>query len=322
MSDLLKQLKTMSTISGDFIDFDSIKKFSPTDVNINSAHILASIQQPQSEKLIKAAVELARDERWGSDYKKAIINKLTINIATEILKHIPGRIAIDIAASLSFDSDGTMRKARELVDTFRQLRIDQSRLLIKIPATWEGIQAAQQLERERINCNLVFVYSFIQAQACADANVFQISVPVGPTSAWYKTNEPEMDYSGVNDPGVATLNSIYQNFKYFGYSTRISGTAFNNTDQIRALAGCDQMAITPALLDQLGKQTGQLERQLSASIPTPEDDRPRNTPEKEFRWSFNCSVMAHAKLAEDIRSLDDTQRQIEDFIGQYLENHP
>ncbi len=322
MSDLLKQLKTMSTITGDCIDIDSIKKFSPTDVNINSAHILASIQQTQSEKLIKAAVELARDERWGSDYKKAIINKLTINIATEILKHIPGRIAIDIDASLSFDSDGTMRKARELADTFRQLRIDQSRLLIKIPATWEGIQAAQNLERERINCSLVFVYSFIQAQACADANVFQISTPVGPTCEWYKTNEPGMDYSGANDPGVATLNSIYQNFKYFGYPTRIMGTGFNSMLQIQALAGCDQLGITPALLDELSKQTGPLERQLVAPIPAPEDYRPSAMPEKEFRWSFNYSVMAHAKLAEDIRLLDDTQRQIEAIINQHLENNP
>jgi len=322
MSDLLKQLKTMSLITGDCIDIESIKKFSPTDVNIDSAKILAAIQQPGNEHLIKKAVEAARDERWGSDYKKAIVNKLILSSAIEILKHIPGRIAIEIEASLSFDTDGIINKAHELLGAYRNLRIDQSRLLIKIPATWEGIRAAQQLERERINCNLVFVYSFIQAQICADANVFQISVPVGPTSAWYKTNEPEMDYAGVNDPGVATLNSIYQNYKYFGYSTRVSGTAFNNTDQIRALAGCDQLAITPALLDQLGKQTGQLERQLSAPTPAPEDYRPSNTPEKEFRWSLNCSVMAHAKLAEDIRSLEDTQRQIDDFIGQYLENHP
>lgn len=320
MSDLLKQLKTMTTITGDCIDIESIKKFSPTDVNINSVHILASIQQPQNEKLIKAAVELARDERWGSDYKKAIINKLTVNSAIEILKHIPGRTAIEIDASLSFDIDGIMRKARELVDTFRNLRIDQSRLLIKIPATWEGIQAAQKLERERINCSLVFVYSFIQAQACADANVFQISTPVGPTCEWYKTYEPGVDYSGANDPGVATLNSIYQNYKYFGYPTRIMGTGFNSVRQIQALAGCDQLAITPALLDELSKQTGPLERQLIA--PTPEDYRPPAMPEKEFRWSFNYSVMAHAKLADDIRSLDGIQRQIEEVISQYLENNP
>lgn len=322
MSDLLKQLKSMNPITGDCSDIESIKKFSPTDANIDSTHVLASIQQPQNEKLIKAAVELARDERWGSDYKKAIINKLTVSIAIEILKHIPGRIAIEIDASLSFDTDGIMSKAHELVDTYRNLRIEQSRLLIKIPATWEGIQAAQKLEREQINCSLIFVYSFIQAQACADSNVFQISTPVEPICAWYKTNEPDMDYSGANDPGVATLISIYQNYKYFGYPTRIMGTGFNSMLQIQALAGCDQLAITPALLDALSKQTGPLERQLIAPIPAPEDYRPLAMPEKEFRWSFNYSVMAHAKLAEDIRLLDDTQRQIEAIISQYLENNP
>lgn len=322
MPDLLKQLKSMNPITGDCIDIDSIKKFSPTDVNIDSAQILASIQQSQSEKLIKAAVELARDERWGSNYKKAIINKLTLSIAIEILKHIPGRVAIEIDASLSFDIDGIVGKAHELVANYRNLRIDQSRLLVKIPATWEGIQAAHKLERERINCSLVFVYSFIQAQACADANVFQISTPVEPICAWYKTNEPGMDYSGVNDPGVATLNSIYQNYKYFGYPTHIMGTGFNNVLQIQALAGCDQLAITPALLNELSKHTGPLERQLIAPTPAPEDYRPPNMPEKEFRWSFNYSVMAHAKLAEDIRSLDNTQREIEEVISRYLENNP
>lgn len=322
MPNQLEQLKSMTPITGDCIDIDSIKKFSPTDVNIDSAKILASIQQPQNEQHIKAAIELARNERWSHDYKKAIINKLTASIGIEILKNIPGRIAIDIDASLSFDTDGIMSKARELADTYRNFRIDESRLLIKIPATWEGIQAAQKLERERINCSLVFVYSFVQAQACADASVFQVSIPVGPTCEWYKTNEPGIDYSGTNDPGVATLNSIYQNYKYFGYSTRILGAGFNNTLQIQALAGCDQLAIAPVLLDELSKKSGQMERQLIAPIPAPEDYRPRNTPEKEFRWDFNVSVMAHAKLADDIRSLDDTQRQIEEIISQYLENNP
>ncbi len=322
MPDLLKQLKSMNPITGDCIDIDSIKKFSPTDVNIDSAQILAAIQQPFNQHLIQKAIELARDERWGYNYKKAIITKLTTSIGIEILKHIPGRIVIDIDASLSFDTDGIINKAREWEDTYRNFRIERSRFLIKIPATWEGIQAAHKLERGGINCSLIFVYSFIQAQACADAGVFQISIPVGPTCEWYKTNEPGMDYSGANDPGVATLNSIYQNYKYFGYPTRIMGTGFSSMAQIQALAGCDQLAITPALLDELSKKTGSLERQLIASIPAPVEDRPRNTPEKEFRWSFNYSIMAHTKLAEDIRSLDGIERQIEDIISQYLENNP
>jgi transaldolase len=322
MPDLLKQLKAMTPITGDCIDIDSIKKFSPTDVNIDSAKILAAIQQHSNEHLIKKAIELARDERWGHDYKKAIVNKLTASIGIEILNHIPGRIAIEIGASLSFDIDGIINKARELADIYRNLRIAESHLLIKIPATWEGIQAAQALERERINCSLSFVYSFIQAQACAETGVFQISIPVGSTCDWYKTNEPGVDCSGANDPGVATFNSIYQNYKYFGYSTRILGAGFNSRGQIQALAGCDQLAITPVLLDELSNQTGHLERQLIAPTPAPEDYRPRNTPESEFRWYLNTSVMAHAKLAEDIRSLDGTQRQIEETISQYLENNP
>lgn len=319
MPDLLKQLKSMNSITGDCIDIDSIKKFSPTDVNIDSAQILAALQQPHSEHLIQKAIELARDERWGYDYKKAIINKLTASIGVEILKYIPGRIAIDIDASLSFDAEGIINRVRELEGIYRNLRIDQSRLLIKIPATWEGIQAARQLERGGINCSLVFIYGFIQAQACADAGIFEISIPVGSTSEWYKTHEPDVDYAGINDPGVATLYSIYQHYKYFGYPTRIMGTGFNSMMQIQALAGCDQLAITPVLLDELSAQTGPLERRLSPTIPAATDYRPTDTPEKEFRWSLNSSVLACTKLAEDLRSLDSTQRQIQDIISQHLE---
>jgi transaldolase len=320
MPDLLKQLKSMSLIAGDCIDIDSIKTFSPTDVNIGSAQILAAIQQPHNEHFIQKAVELARDERWGYNYKKTIINKLTSSIGMEILKHIPGRIAIDIDANLSFDTDGIINKAQELEDIFRNLRIERSRLLIKIPATWEGIQAAHQLERRGINFSLVFVYSFIQAQACADAGVFQISIPVGLICEWYKTNEPGMDYSGANDPGVATLRHIYENIKYLSYPTRIMGSDFNSITQVELSAGCDCLSISPGLMSELAKHSVPLERKLIA--PTETYERPGSMTEKEFRWNFNSSVMAHAKLAEDIRSLDDTQRQIEEIISQYLENNP
>lgn len=318
MMDLLTQLKSMSLIAVDGLDINSIRKFAPTDVNIDPANILAAIQQPQNEQLIKRAIELARDERWGFNYKQAITNKLTASIGVEVLHNIPGRIAIDNDVNLAFDTEGMIRKAHELLETYRHLHINPSRLLLKIPATWQGIQAARQLEREGIHCSLTCVYGYIQAQACADAGVFQISTPVGPTCDWYKTHEPNMDYSGINDPGVATLSAFYQNYKYFGYPTRILGTSFTNIAQIQSLAGCDQLAITPELLDELAKQTGSLEPQLTAPIPVADHDRPREMPEKEFLWHLNSSVMAHAKLAEDIRLLTDTQRQIEEIISQYL----
>ena len=319
MPNQLEQLRATSLIVTDSIDLDQIKKFSSTDVNIHSASVLAAILEPNNSHLLKRAIELAQNDRWGSNYKQSIITKLTASIGLDILKNISGRIAIDIDANLSFDCEGIIAKARELANLYSDLRVDQRRILIKIPATWEGIQAVQQLEREQINCSLTFVYSLIQAQACVDVGSFQISVPVGPACNWYKINEPELDHSDANDPGVATLSHIYQNYKYLGYPTRVTGTDFNNRVQTCALAGCDQLVITPLLLDELSKQTSLLERQLIAPTPAAPEYRPSNMTEKEFRWHFNSNAMAHAKLAEDIRSLADIQFQLEQTISQFLE---
>lgn len=317
MSNQLEQLKSMSLMVGDCIDISLIKRFLPSDVNISSAQILHAIQQPENEYLIKNAIESAQSERWGYNYKQTIIARLAIGIGAEILKNIPGRIAIDIDASLSFDTDGMVSKARELIDVFRSLRIDNSRILIKIPATWEGIMAARQLERERINCNLTMVYGFIQAQACAEAGVFLISVPVAPVSDWYKTNEPNTDSSYANGVGIENLNHIYQNYKYFGVRTQIMASHFYTVEQVQLLAGCDRLAIAPLLLDELTEQTLPLTRQLNK--PETTENASFTMTEKEFRWHLNSSVMANAKLAEDIRILAEHQRQIEDFINQYLQ---
>lgn len=319
MPNQLEQLRAMSPIVTDSIDIDAIKKLSSTDVNIDSAKVLAAIREPDNAHLIKKAIELAKDDRWGYNYKQAIANKLTTSIGSDILKNISGRIAIDIDANLSFDSDGIIGKARELAGLYRNLRIDPSRILINIPATWEGIQAARPLEREGIHCSLEFVYSPIQAQACTAAEVFQISVPVGATTNWYKINEPQMDSSGDNDPGVATLRSIYDYYKYFNYPIRITGTGFTNIAQIQALHGCDQLTIIPELMDELSKHTDSLERKLLNPVETGEKYRPQDISEKAFRWDLNSNVMAHAKLAEDIRSLADIQFQIEQIISQSLE---
>lgn len=319
MPNQLEQLRAISPILTDSIDIDAIKKFSSTDVNIDSAKVLAAIREPHNEHLIKRAIELAKDDRWGYNYKQVIANKLTTSIGLDILKNISGRIAIDINANLSFDSDGIIGKARELTNSYRNLRIDLSRILINIPATWEGIQAAHQLKREAIHCSLGSVYSAVQAQACVAAEVFQIAVPVGAATNWYKTNEPAIGFSDDNDPGVATLRGIYDYYKYFNYPIRITGTGFNNITQIQALHGCDQLTITPALMDELSKHTDSLERRLLKPAETGENYRPQDISEKAFRWDFNSSVMAHAKLAEDIRSLADIQFQIEQIISQSLE---
>lgn len=322
MPNQLEQIRALSPIVTDSIDIYTIKKFSSTDVNIDSAKVLTAIREPQNQHLIQNAIELARDERWGSNYKQAIVNKLFASIGVEILKNISGRIAVDIDANLSFDSDGIIGKARELADSYRKLRIDTSRILIKIPATWEGIQAVRQLQREHVNCSLESVYGYIQAQACTVVEAFQISIPVAAATNWHKTNEPELDSSGDNDPGVANLRSIYNYCKYFNYRTRVTGKGFNNITQIQALHGCDHLTITPTLMEELRKNTDALELKLLKSTESGEEYRPEDIPEKEFRWNFNASVMAHAKLAEDIRALADIQFQLEQTIGQFLEENP
>jgi len=245
-----------------------------------------------------------------------MITKLILGIGTDILKNIPGRIAIDIDAGLSFDIDGMLGEARGIMEVCSHLRIDSARILINIPATWEGMMAARQLERDRVKCNLIMVYSFIQAQVCAEIGASQISIPVAPISDWYKTKEPHIDNSGVNDVGVATLNHIYQNYKYFGCPTKIMGVYFNSIEQIQLLAGCDRLAISPLLLDELAKETLPLTRQLNEPLVT--ENIAFNMTEKEFRWHLNSSAMANEKLAEDIRNLAETQRQIEYLVAQYL----
>lgn len=322
MPNQLEQLRALSPIVTDSIDIDTIKKFSSTDVNIDSAKVLAAIREPQNQHLIQKAIELARDERWGSNYKQAIVNKLFASIGVEILKNISGHIAVDIDANLSFDSDGIIGKARELTDSYRKLRIDTSRILIKIPATWEGIQAIRPLEREGIHCSLESVYSYIQAQACTAAEAFQVSIPVEATTNWYKTSQPEIDSSGDNDPGVATVRSIYDYCKYFNYRTRVTAIGFSSITQIQALHGSDQLTITPALMDELSKQTNSLERKLNKPAESGESYRPQDIPEKQFRWDFNMSAVANEKLAEDIRSLSDIQFQLEQTISQFLEKNP
>lgn len=231
------------------------------------------------------------------------MDKLLVNFGVEILKIVPGRVSTEVDAHLSFDTKGTIQKALRLIDLYKQAGIDKERVLIKIASTWEGIRAANCLEKEHgIHCNLTLLFSFPQAVACAEANVTLVSPFVGRILDWYKKNQPGEDYSGTNDPGVKSVTKIYNYYKQHGYKTIVMGASFRTTDEIKNLAGCDFLTISPKLLAELVEDTSQIEPKLDASKAAKEEKVSYFEDEIAFRWALNQDAMATDKLAEGIRN--------------------
>jgi transaldolase len=298
---LLDSLKRYTTVVADTGDFESIAEYKPQDATTNPSLIYQAVQKPQYEHLVEDALQYAIEFPGDRAARtEAFMDQLLVNFGCEILKLIPGRVSTEVDASLSFDVGGTLAKARKLIGKYEKAGIGRERVLIKIASTWEGIHAAEQLEREGIHCNLTLLFSFAQAVACAEAGVTLISPFVGRIYDWYKKDRGG-DIPPDEDPGVASVTRIYHYFKKFGYKTQIMGASFRKVDQIVRLAGCDLLTISPDLLAQMEKAQGDVPRRLSVEAARASDATKMHLDEKAFRWMHNEDAMAVEKLSEGIR---------------------
>ena len=290
----LEQLKQFTTVVADTGDFQSIKAYAPQDATTNPSLILKAVQKPEYRPLLEKAIA----DNAGASTEE-VIDRLLIAFGVEILKYVPGRVSTEIDAALSFDTEATVAKGRELIALYEAAGIPRERVLIKIASTWEGIRAAEILEKDGIRCNLTLLFSLCQAIACAEANVQLISPFVGRIYDWYKKSTGT-EYTGSDDPGVQSVKRIYQYYRKFGYKTEVMGASFRNTSQILELAGCDLLTISPDLLQKLADADGPVERKLVADAAA--DIEKIAMDEKTFRFMLNEDAMATEKLAEGIRA--------------------
>jgi len=302
----LDQLKAFTTVVADTGDFVSIKQYAPQDATTNPSLILKAASMPDYAWLVDKAVADSRSGASGGANSSAAaltetIDRLLVLFGCEILKIVPGRVSTEVDARLSFDTAGTVAKARELIARYEQAGIARERILIKIASTWEGIKAAEQLEKEGIHCNLTLLFSFAQAVACAEARVQLISPFVGRILDWHKKASGR-DYVGAEDPGVRSVTEIYTYYKRHGYATEVMGASFRNTGEILELAGCDLLTIAPALLSELQGSTAPLVRKLDPAAAAKADIAKITFDEKGFRYALNEDAMATEKTAEGIRA--------------------
>lgn len=308
----LEQLKQHTTVVADTGDIASMRAFQPQDATTNPSLILKAVQMPEYRPLLAKAVA---DNRGKTPAQ--VIDALLILFGTEILKIVPGRVSTEVDARLSFDTTGTLAKAQELIALYQKAGVPRERVLIKIASTWEGIKAAEQLEKSGIHCNLTLLFSFAQAVACAEARVQLISPFVGRIYDWYKKSTGK-EYAGTDDPGVQSVNKIYNYYKKFGYKTEVMGASFRNTGQILALAGCDLLTISPNLLDELSKNTSPLVRALSPQSATTTSIEKISLDEKNYRWLHNADAMAVEKTAEGIRAFATDGDKLTTLVQQTL----
>jgi transaldolase len=309
----LEQLKSMTTVVVDTGDIDAIKKYTPTDATTNPSLILAAIQKPQYHHLAEEAVNYAKTKAKSSEEEKNLLmDKLFVNFGIEILKLIPGRVSTEVNAKLSFDVEGSVKKARELITLYEMAGIPRERILIKLASTWEGALAAAQLEKDNIHCNMTLLFSLPQAIACANVKATLISPFVGRILDWYKKNESVSGYAPEDDPGVKSVTEIYHYYKKFGVKTQVMGASFRNAGEILELAGCDLLTISPQFLGELSDMEGPMVRKLD-----PEKARQskieeiKNFDEKTYRWMLNNDPMATDKLAEGIRKFSEDADKLE-----------
>ena len=309
---LLEQLKKVTTVVADSGDVDSIKALQPVDATTNPSLILQAAKLPQYKHLINDAITKA-----GNDVD-AICDQLIVNFGCEILNVIPGRISSEVDARLSFDTQASIEKGRKLISLYEQAGIKKERVLIKLASTWQGIKAAEQLEKEGIQCNLTLLFSMAQAIACAQANVTLISPFVGRILDWYKAKENK-DYAPSDDPGVKSVTGIYQYYKKYDYKTVVMGASFRNIDEIIELAGCDLLTISPALLNELQSKEGELVTKLDAAT-IKSAPRSEITPltHEQFLWQHNEDAMACEKLGEGIRNFAKDQRTLATLVEDLL----
>ncbi|WFD35104.1 transaldolase [Malassezia cuniculi] len=323
MTTTLDALKNYTTVVSDTGDFDAIGEYKPQDATTNPSLILAAVKQEKYAKLIGPAVEYAKEQ--GGDRDTVIANavdRLLVEFGKRILEVIPGRVSTEVDARLSFDKQGTIDKARKLISLYESLGISKDRVLIKIASTWEGIQAARELEaKDGIHCNLTLLFGFCQAVACAEAKVTLISPFVGRILDWYKAKKPDGDYTGANDPGVKSVRHIYNYYKQQGYETIVMGASFRNTSEIEELAGIDFLTIAPSLLEELKSSTKDLERKLSPEIAKSGEKIDKVSyvdDEPAFRWELAEDVMAFEKLHEGIRKFAADAITLKEIVAKHI----
>jgi transaldolase len=311
----LQQLKQYTTIVADTGDFESIARYQPADATTNPSLILQASQLPQYADIVKKSIAAAKSQDSNLDNQLLIcLDQLSVTFGIEILKIIPGRVSTEVDARLSFDTIATINKARRIIKVYEKEGFDRERILIKIASTWEGIKAAEILEKEGIRCNLTLLFSKIQAIACAEAGARLISPFVGRILDWYKKEQNFVSNDASIDPGVTSVIEIYNYYKKFGYQTQVMGASFRNTGEIIELAGCDLLTISPVLLSQLELMTLDVERKLSTEIANQTNIKRIEINENTFRWLLNENAMATEKLAEGIRKFAADLQLLEKFL--------
>ena len=323
MANLLDQLAAMTVVVADTGDIDAIRQFTPRDATTNPSLILAAAQIPTYQNLIDRSLQQSR-EVCGSaapaeEVVREALDEICVTFGTEILKIVPGRVSTEVDARLSFDTEATITKARKLIGLYRQAGISRDRVLIKIASTWEGIKAAEVLEKEGIHCNLTLLFSFAQAVAAAEGGITLISPFVGRILDWYKKSTGRESYPGPEDPGVVSVTQIFNYFKTYGYKTEVMGASFRNIDEIIELAGCDLLTISPKLLDQLRNTEGELTRKLNAFDPAPTEEQ-LHLDRQGFEAMMHKDPMATEKLQEGItgftRAIETLEAQLAHRLGE------
>ncbi|MEY8829114.1 transaldolase [Sedimentitalea sp. XS_ASV28] len=305
MTTILDQLRAMTVVVADTGEVEAVKAHAPVDCTTNPSLVLGALKDPASEDLVAREIEAGQKAGLSP---AAVCDALTVAVGTELAALVPGRVSTEVDACLSFDTDASVTRARNIIADYDARGVNKDRILIKLASTWEGIRAAEVLQGEGIDCNLTLLFSLAQAVACADAGAFLISPFVGRITDWYKKAENVETYTPDEDPGVKSVRRIYSYYKANAIDTVVMGASFRSTEQIKALAGCDRLTIAPKLLDQLDSETGTLPRVLSpdsaGEIARIEMD------EKTFRWDMNSDAMATEKLAEGIRNFDADHKKL------------
>lgn len=314
----LDQLKQFTTVVADTGDFESMKVYQPQDATTNPSLILQAAAKPEYKHLVeKAVAEHKGSSLTGAALLESVLDRILILFGLEILKIVPGRVSTEVDARLSFDTEGTVAKALQLIAAYEKEGISKDRILIKIASTWEGIKAAEILEKQGIHCNLTLLFSFAQAVACAEAGVQLISPFVGRILDWYKASTGQT-YEGDADPGVISVKQIYTYYKKFGYKTEVMGASFRNKGEILALAGCDLLTISPGLLGELQASTDAVEQRLSAEASAAADLEKVSFDEKAFRFALNEDAMATEKTAQGIRAFSADIVKLEKLVQELL----
>ncbi|OWR42014.1 transaldolase [Danaus plexippus plexippus] len=315
----LDQLKQFSTVVADTGDFEAMKAYKPTDATTNPSLILSAAGMEQYQHLLDKAIKYGMDCGGNLEEQLSeVMDMLSVLFGCEILKIIPGRVSVEVDARLSFDKDASMAKAIKLIGMFAEQGIKKERILIKLASTWEGIQAARELEKKHgIHCNLTLLFSMCQAIACAEANVTLISPFVGRILDWY-VEHTKLTYEPKDDPGVLSVSRVYNYYKKFGYKTQVMGASFRNTGEIKELAGCDLLTISPKLLQELANSEQPLKKVLDPKTAAQCDIKKISLTEAQFRWQLNEDQMATDKLSDGIRKFAADGRKLESLIKSLL----